>query len=277
LRRASTGNLGMADRISEPMAAQLREKLGRFLDRRVQWKRPLLRFIDTVASQKWDAVIFGGALRDLMWPKLSLVPRDIDIVVAGISLDEMQPLLRQFLVRKTRFGGLHLNVTGWECDVWPLEDTWGFKAANLEPTFENLPLTTFLNVEAVAISLIGGRGHARTVYDHGFFRAMKDERIDINFEPNPFPLLCVVRAIITAVKLQFSLSHRLAEYISRYSTTLSEKSIAEIQQSHYGRLLCRPIDMMRWIEHLNEQVQMSRRPSYKLRVSSDRQLELWRR
>src|SRR5438874_2219338 len=45
------------------------------------WKRPLLEMAQMLRQNGWEAVIFGGVLRDLVFYGPAKRPRDVDIVV----------------------------------------------------------------------------------------------------------------------------------------------------------------------------------------------------
>ena len=178
-----------------------------------------------IAKHGWQAYIVGGTLRDLMLDRpAKFLPRDIDLVVVGPTQSEMEAVFEDLQVRRTRFGGLHL-VKPFEYgsslatvkrdlifDEWRLADTWGLRAQGLEPTIRNFVKTPFLNIDSVAIELFPIKGR-RTLVEVGFFDSLLTQTLDINYEPNPFPLLCVVRSLVLAVKLNFALSNRLACFV----------------------------------------------------------------
>src|SRR5580765_5050606 len=105
----------------------LRENFSRFFTSRARLKAPLISALKRISQHKMSAFIFGGALRDLMVQGSKAEPRDIDIVVDCSSLDRLENLFGDYLIRKTRFGGLHLNVRGWAVDIWPLSETWALR------------------------------------------------------------------------------------------------------------------------------------------------------
>jgi hypothetical protein len=112
----------------------------------------LLKIVDRIRRQNWNAVLFGGTLRDLMIYGDAEPPRDVDIVFAGVSTDQIAALFADGLVGRTRFGGLHLKYEACLFDMWSLADTWALKKS-IKSTFnfEDLPKTTFLNVEAIEL------------------------------------------------------------------------------------------------------------------------------
>jgi hypothetical protein len=195
----------------------------------------LLKIVDRIRRQNWNAVLFGGTLRDLMIYGDAEPPRDVDIVFAGVSTDQIAALFADGLVGRTRFGGLHLKYEACLFDMWSLADTWALKKS-IKSTFnfEDLPKTTFLNVEAIAADIIPKPGGARKILSHGFFEAISDKLLDINYEENPFPTLCVVRTLETAARLRFRISPRLCSYVIHYSRLTSAEELVEVQVKHYG-------------------------------------------
>jgi hypothetical protein len=207
-----------------------------------------------VTDRKLHAVIFGGALRDLMTQGPSAEPRDVDIVIDGASIEELSVMFADVLVRRTRFGGLHLNVKGWMVDVWPLSETWAFQQFPIGGRdFEALTRTTFLNVEAVTIDLSANR-RARKVNGTGFFEALRSGVLDINLEENPFPELASIRALITASKLRYGLSTRLARYVIHYARKTPLEQFVDIQFNHYGFVRCSTETIHNWAKAIADQM-----------------------
>lgn len=262
----------LTDRVFE---AYLRQRVGQFLDRRTRWKRPLIGFLDSIRRHTDDIVLFGGLLRDLMWPQYFQQPRDVDLVVLGLTVHDLETICADFIERKTRFGGLRLDVKGWSIDIWPLQDTWGIQKQNLPFNFRNLPKSTFLNIEAIATSLWPKQGGGREVFESGFFDALHSRTLELNYRDNPFPELCVVRALIIAAKLDFHLSKDLVQYIVSKGNALSSAEFQEIQIGHYGRLLCKPMELSNWISCLEFDLSQQKR-KFRLPVPRERQLNLWK-
>jgi hypothetical protein len=227
----------------------LRERLARFLTSQAASKAPLREALGRLEIHGWSAVIFGGVLRDLFVYGASETPRDVDVVILGASLSEFEHAFQDLIYEKTRFGGLRLRTKDWLIDIWRLGDTWAFRE-HLVPdvSFAQLVRTTFLNVEAIAAEIFTTQGKQRRIYSHGFLEAVKRRVVDINFEPNPFPALCVVRSLITAIKLNFSMSRRLAEYIVLHGIQTPNETLMQAQESHYGKI---PIGSSRMAEYLS--------------------------
>ena len=106
------------------------------------------------------------------------------------------------------------------------------------PTFSDLPTTTFFNVEAVAVEIWPKRGHPRRIFsgDDQFFRGITTRTIEINREENPFPELCVVRALVMAANLQWKVGPRLLAYLGKHGDAMSPTDFEAIQEKHYGKI-----------------------------------------
>lgn len=203
----------------------------------------------------------------------STEPRDVDVVVEA-SLDDLARLFQDVLVRRTRFGGLHLNAKGWMLDVWPLSETWAFRELRIgSRDFEALTRTTFLNVEAVTVDL-SRRPGGRRVHALGFFEAVKTRTLDINLEENPFPQLAAIRALITASTLDYGLSRPLARYVAHHLKRTPFEQFLHIQIGHYGWVRCDVDIMHRWAGTIQEQI--GTHSVIRVPLPQPFQLSLWR-
>jgi hypothetical protein len=271
----------MAERTEIGFQQELREKVSRFLaDDESSRRRALISMIRRIRDEKWQAVLFGGTLRDLMIYGLSKLPRDVDIVVAGPTTDELADSFRDFTSRRTRFGGLHLEFGGWMFDVWPLSETWALRhsaAGGPQDDFAALPKTTFLNVEAVAVDLAALHGKSRRIFAHGFFEALADRTLEINFEDNPFPALCVVRSLITAARLRFSIGPKLSKYLIHYGEIFSREELVQVQTSHYGSCKRTATEFDVWLRAIGDQYRAGGAGArgIKLPIADEQQLELF--
>ncbi|WP_152622197.1 hypothetical protein [Archangium violaceum] len=193
--------------------------------------------LETSQEQNWTVFVFGGTLRDLLALSPTTVPRDLDLVVAGTTTEALQSAFGQKVVRVNRFGGLHLLIQKLPVDIWTLDSTWAFRERLVHGCdFAALPRTTFLNVEAITAEFQAQPGRPRTVYSQGFFRGIQERQVEINLEDNPFPALCVIRALLTAKRLHFSLGPRLVRFILHHAGRIPFEELEAVQRSHYGRV-----------------------------------------
>jgi len=265
--------------VNSSAADTLRSRVSHFITDPVRSNSPFSRVrtdvqlvVSRILTHNWEAVIFGGILRDLMLRPSNWLPRDIDIVVSNVSNQELEMEFSDLLDRRTRFGGLHLRRNAM-FDVWSLPSTWAIREFHLTETFSELPRTTFLNIEAVAIDLGSESGKPRSIYSHGFFESLTSRTLEINFEPNPYPELCVVRSLIMAAKLDFAIGARLAEYLIREASRASARALIDVQYQHYGAVRLTTEDLEYWLDCIKGEY--GRRERITLPVSKERQRVLW--
>ncbi len=230
----------------------LRTRLRHFLHdkevgpRRRALKQSLLPFKEEGLS----AYFFGGLLRDLL---LGVTPRDVDLVVADEHAEAIEEQFGEQVRHRNRFGGLYVKTPGWDFDVWPVGQTWAFTHEwGHDRTFEALPKTTFLNIEAIAVQVWPESGHARVLHENGFFDAFRSRRLEVNHEANPYPDVCVVRSLLIAFRLNFGLGPRLVEYVARHAEDLSRRDIEQILLQHYRSQLITPERMLSWIDEIRD-------------------------
>ena len=73
-------------------------------------QRPPILMIDGLRRSDLQAVLFGGTLRSLLVSRIFEgrfgQPRDVDVVVSGAALSELEERFSSIVARRTRFGGL---------------------------------------------------------------------------------------------------------------------------------------------------------------------------
>ncbi len=205
------------------------------------WKGPILNVLGEFRHSRMQAVLFGGTLRSLLTARLFEGrrgrPRDIDVVVSGAPLADLEERFRAIVNRRTRFGGLQLKRGRWQFDIWPVGDTWAFKHDRItEASFAGLPSTTTFNLEAIAVEAWPTRGRSRALFsgDDQFFEGILSKTLELNRDDNPFPELTVVRGLVMASELRFRVGPRFAEHVRKVGPALTEERLDQIQRSHYG-------------------------------------------
>jgi len=260
-----------SDAASESIETLLRYRLSRFLVERAPWKTPLQHVVKALRKTGWEAVVFGGVLRDLVLYGPAERPRDVDIVVNCCS-DELNSWLSGFSPQRTRFGGFRVHFQKWTFDIWPLRETWAFTSGHMSPTFENLPKTTFFNIEAIAAQLNPKR--KRSLYSFHFADAISSRILDINFEPNPFPQLCIIRGLLTAARHCLLISPRLAQYMAERGNRIEIGEIVHAQFKHYGVVRLRSEDIVNWLDHIERRLCEDSASPVRLPSTPGEQLEL---
>lgn len=245
-----------------------------------QWNSPIVETLENVRQLGSRAVFFGGTLRSLLVSRLFDQrpgrPRDVDIVIAKTTIDKLREHFRTELTRETRFGGLSLHNKLWQFDVWPLNRTWAFVQNNeINPSFDALPQTTFLNLEAIAVDVWPSSNGKRKIYsaDDQFFNGILTRTLELNQESNPFPGLCVLRSLTMAARLDFSIGPRLAKYIAIHGNDIADHELETVQQKHYGKKRYDGKTLKCWISHITEQHMKNDQQSVRLPIP--RQLMFW--
>jgi hypothetical protein len=253
--------------------AILRSQLRRFLQETAPWKLPLQEFVKMFGLSGWQSVVFGGVLRDLVLYGPAKRPRDVDIVVDCFP-DDLATWLSEFPFQRTRFGGFRIQHRKWSFDIWSLKDTWAFKHGHMAATFENLPKTTFFNIEAIAAQLNSPPRRKRRLYSFGFTKAISSRILDINFEPNPFPQLCIIRGLLTAARHRLLVSPRLAEYMTQNADRTEIAEIVRVQFKHYGVVRLRSQDIVTWLDHIECRLSLDPGAPIRLPGTASEQLSL---
>lgn len=257
---------------------QLLDDVGTLFHRNAVWKEPILEVFDRLRNSNVRAVLFGGTLRSLLVSRVFERrfgrPRDVDVVIAGAPLSDLEERFRELLNRRTRFGGLQLRRGTWQFDVWPVSETWAFKQGYASPaTFAQLPSTTTFNLEAIAVEAWPGEGRSRMVFsgDDQFFEGILSKTIELNRSDSPFPDLTVVRALVMAAELRFRIGPRLAAYIRDIAPSLTEAAVDQIQSKHYGHSRIASRTLMELVAHVSRPQSHGKN----LSLPAVGQLQLW--
>jgi len=227
---------------------------------------------DDARTNGWEAFLFGGVPRTFWISGPSAWVRDFDLVFEDGAFVEMAKFYSSSIVRRNRFGGIKLNINKIEIDAWPLGKTWAFREGLVdEPSFVNLPKTTFLNIDSIVVEFAPPPGKSRRLFESGFFRCLRNETLDICLKSNPYPELCAVRSIRLARALGFDFSPQLGQYVLAAIESVSSSAFSRIQQSHYGRIVLDEQDLSGVADRLRENSVVGSRLFPKV----GRQAELW--
>ncbi len=218
----------------QKMKRDLRARLGRFVATDSKRHYPhLYSVLEDIRNNNYPAFLCGGAVRNMLLCNNS-IPRDLDIILGYVSREQLETLFPDHNKEKTSLGGLKLQVKDWSIDMWPIQDTWAFKNGKVPGKgFSDYPKITFLNIDAIAIQLFSKKRQKREIYSKGFFEAIAERTIELNFEENPAPAECIVRALRIANKFKFVIGPRLARYMISYTNQMEIEELAEKYQHRY--------------------------------------------
>lgn len=244
------------------------------------WNSPIVQTLRDLRNCGGSSVFFGGAIRSLLFSRLIRGrfgrPRDVDIVVNEMTIEGLRERFGSLVSRETRFGGLQLIREQWHFDIWPLNRTWAFVNDNSErPTFNDLPHTTFFNLEAIAVEVWPTPGASRVIFsgDDQFFEGVVSRTLEINREENPFPALCVIRALVLAAGMDMAIGPKLADYLARHSCHVTDDELGTVQLKHYGSIRVAPETARSWLTHLRTAV--GRLQGSRLQLPIWKQRTLW--
>lgn len=219
-------------------AELLLQRVQRYIDSSEAVALALCRIRGVLSERKCRGVFFGGLLRDAFLSPGLIEPRDIDLVVETDHFGELEKDFQEWIYRRTRFGGLVLEIAGVKLDIWPLTGTWGFTANLVQPaSFANLPATALLSIEAVTLNLDSLQTGSPIVHEKKFFESTAKRIIDLNLGVNPFPSLSIVRTLIVAAKYDMQLSRSLASFLLEQRKVVPRQELELVQQNHYGQLI----------------------------------------
>jgi len=219
---------------TQKLKRDLRARLGRFVAADSKQHFPhLYSVLEDIRSNDYPAFLCGGAVRNMLLCNNS-IPRDLDIILGYVSRERLETLFSDHIKGETSLGGLKLQVEDWSIDMWLIQDTWAFKEGKVPGKgFSDYPKITFLNIDAIAIQLFSKRRQKREIYSKGFFEAIAERTIELNFEENPAPAECIVRALRIANKFNFVIGPRLARYMISYTNQMEIEELAEIYKRRY--------------------------------------------
>jgi acetolactate synthase regulatory subunit len=225
----------MANRTQEDFTQTLRDRFSTFVSRRENRPAALSEVIRFVRQRGLSVFAFGGTPRGVLHQGGFYRPRDLDLVFEDDHFEFFESAFDNFVQRRNSYGGLRLRIKDMAVDAWPLSATWAFRTGICtNPSFEKLPHTTFLNVDALVVELSPGKGKSRRIYEAGFFSAWKRKVLEINLRENPHPAVCVARTLSICRRFGFQMSHALATYLWEALTNLPMNDVVNSQVNHYG-------------------------------------------
>jgi hypothetical protein len=237
--------------MAEVTSLELQKKVREFLApephrlARDEVRESAVEVLTRTVQRGWRTYLVGGFLRDVALHPHSRWPRDFDVVVQGCSWDELENAFVDVIAGHNRFGGLLLrrqvktsnerySAAGHKLDfdIWRLEDTWAVRHFQLPQTIQAFVGTPFLNIDSVAMSIGPGDDYL-TVFENGFFDALKRKSVEVNQTDNPYPILCAVRGLIMAATLNFVVGPKLASFVYELAATVSIEEFITAQIEHY--------------------------------------------
>ncbi len=215
----------------------MQKRFADFISRRSRGLDDLIKTTEIFRSRGWTAFAFGGTPRGVYDNGMRYKPRDLDLVFDDNDFNFFQSAFSKYILRRNSFGGLKVQINDLIIDAWPLSATWAFRHGYIaNPSFENLPSTTFLNVDGIIIELIPKKSKKRRCFENGFFSGWKEKTLDINLTENPYPSICVIRTLHIARNFGFRISRTLAIYLYDMMSRIASSILIKAQLKHYGKI-----------------------------------------
>ena len=245
----------MDNDVNQPLEESLRRRFSEFVSSRGVRIDAVLHTMQTMRTRGWTVFFFGGVPRGVFDDGKKYQPRDLDLVFDDEHYSSFESAFEHHIVKRNNYGGLKLEVKGFRIDAWPLNSTWAFRNGILsDPSFEKLPLTTFLNIDAIVVEAAPPKFRKRRIFDAGFFAAWRDRILDINLKDNPYPAICVARSLYLSKYFGFRLSHNLAAYIHEKLTETPIIELLDAQVSHYGFIKFDAGQLLKIYQELEQQL-----------------------
>lgn len=191
-------------------------------------------------EKKFYIIIFGGAVRDILYGKADNI-RDIDVVLyPRYSSDNARQddLVEKIIdincvypYYKNQFNGYKVKGKINTLDIWLLKNTWAFQQKLLSVSPQNLLKSVYLNIDAYAWD-----------YNRKKFISqcdmIKANVIDIVLEESACEYLNLIRAVVFSQKYDMRLSDRITlklnEMLKRWIQIESE--VFAVEKKHYGHI-----------------------------------------
>jgi hypothetical protein len=193
-----------------------------------------------------DACVFGGVIRDFLFNcAADTSHRDIDLVLDELDRP-LEKYIQRHLIKRNRFGGYKLNINNKFYDIWTLNDTWAVRQyGKIRRSLKVLPATSFFNVNAIIFSL----QQSKFVMHKKFKQSIEQGVLDIVYERNPCPELCIVKAYQLIHELKLCASHRIVQYVETWFSDVRPRLI-DIQVSHFGDIKYSMIELERFASNV---------------------------
>ncbi len=198
-----------------------------------------------VLKTRTNVFIFSGIIRDYFLFKEHMPFRDIDLIIEDDLVLEKE--FDNLDYTKNSFGGYKIKFDNIVVDLWVIKNTWALNRGQLKFEFDylnTLPETTFFNFSSIIYSL----NNKTFIIGKDFLRFLRDKKIELVLEENPYPDLCIVNSFYYSDRLNLSIGDKLRSYLK--SNFEPEDNLENIQLKHFGHILYSSNSLKGWIERV---------------------------
>lgn len=214
----------------------------------------LLHDIEKLAQEQ-EVYVFSGIIRDffleipnheiLQGKKKKRSPRDLDFVLDG---DCKADMFTAGNVHVNQYGGLKLEWGNVTVDVWSLEETWGIIEDGKPVTPQSLLETSFFNFSAIVYDY----NKEKFIIGRPFLDFLNTNILDVVYEKNPKPDLCIVNTLYYKEKLKCIIGQRLSQWIINQYESNPMMEYDTVQQRHFGKILYDKKKISQFVENLKK-------------------------
>lgn len=187
----------------------------------------------SILKKRTSVFIFSGIIRDFFLFKNHTPFRDIDLIIEDDLI--LEDIFQDLNFKKNSFGGYKIKFNNVDIDLWVIKTTWALNRGQLKFEFDYLnalPKTTFFNFSSIIYSLKS----KKFIVGKDFLRFLRDKKIELVLEENPYPDLCIVNSFYYSDKLKLTIGDKLKSYLkSNYNE--NKEYLEPIQLKHFGRIL----------------------------------------
>ncbi|GIM51288.1 hypothetical protein CAPN004_03180 [Capnocytophaga cynodegmi] len=184
-------------------------------------------FIDTLKT-KTSVFLFSGIIRDYFIKNINEF-RDIDLVIEDDLA--IENIFKNLNYKKNSFGGYKIAIGKTVLDLWVVKNTWGLQRQSNLGYVQYLPETTFFNFSSILFSL----NNKVFIIGKDFLKFIQTKKIEVVYEENPYPELCIVNTLYYKQKMNCELGNRLKNYI-RQNYPKTKDKLEMIQQKHFNEI-----------------------------------------
>lgn len=214
----------------------------------------LLHDIEKLA-QNQEVYVFSGIIRDFFLGMPSYEhqqgkrkkcnPRDLDFVLDGNCKVDMFTAGK---VHVNQYGGLKLEWGNVTVDVWSLEETWGIIEEGKPVTPQSLLETSFFNFSAIVYDY----NKEKFIVGRPFLEFLNTNTLDVVYEKNPKPDLCIVNTIYYMEKLKCRIGKKLSQWIIKQYDNNPLMEYDTVQQRHFRKVLYDKNKISQFVENLKK-------------------------
>jgi len=193
-----------------------------------------------------NVFIFSGIIRDYYLHRENRNFRDIDLIIYDDLI--IEEYFDNLSFEKNSFGGYKIKFSNIVIDLWVIKNTWALNQGQLKLEFDHLvelPKTTFFNFSSIIYSL----NDRQFIIGKDFLRFIRDKKIELVLDKNPYPELCIVNSFYYSDKLKLNFGDKLKEYL-KLNIDQYMRDLEFIQLKHFGKIKYKSTELKQRIEDL---------------------------